>query len=258
MDKTLEPKSARRKKNTWVLLLVVASVVGIYYLVKGIEKYLIIRDLDSMVKAEILPATDYETSYSISGYYGNNLTIKVKDDFDSLRRINQWLEMKKLSEIYEEKRIDIIDSHNHNIISDRPNESVIVTLLFETTKNNYSDIDSSRFYVNGDYEPFASPSENTTESKPSEGYDPTEDEKAFAWGIAKKAVLGKLKSPSTAQFPFSYLGQDIKKSTGNTFNVNSYVEAENSLGAKIRANFTVTFQRTGDNTADIIDVSIDE
>ena len=47
--------------------------------------------------------------------------------------------------------------------------------------------------------------------------EPTDDEKAFAWVAAKQEVEARLKSPSTAEFPFSYSGQYIMKSGGNTF-----------------------------------------
>lgn len=73
-----------------------------------------------------------------------------------------------------------------------------------------------------------------------------DEEKGMAWAIAKDEVKKKLKSPSTAKFPFSYNGQSIKKSTGDKYQIISYVDAENSLGATVRVNFIVEFEVSGD------------
>ncbi|MGD8189066.1 hypothetical protein ACQCN2_03595 [Brevibacillus ginsengisoli] len=86
--------------------------------------------------------------------------------------------------------------------------------------------------------------------------EPSEDNKAFAWTASIEAVKDKLKTPSTADFPFSYLNEDIKEVGINTFVVKSYVDAENSFGAKIRSNFTVKIKKTGDNSYTVEDISI--
>lgn len=70
------------------------------------------------------------------------------------------------------------------------------------------------------------------------------DEKSHIWIEAKYAVEEQLKSPSTADFP-SVNKASITKS-GTTYTVSSYVDAENSYGATIRTNFTVTVEKSGD------------
>ena len=72
------------------------------------------------------------------------------------------------------------------------------------------------------------------DSKDSYGHD-----KFDAFVIAEKAVKDKLKSPSTAQFcttTEATIGRN-----GNTWTVKGWVDAQNSYGATVRANFVVTF-----------------
>ncbi len=78
--------------------------------------------------------------------------------------------------------------------------------------------------------------------------EPSSEDKGFVWAAAIDTVEERLKAPSTADFPFSYNGQDIKEIGYNRFVVNSYVDAENSFGAKIRTYFSVTIRKTSENT----------
>lgn len=64
--------------------------------------------------------------------------------------------------------------------------------------------------------------------------------KATLWALAEKAVKNELKSPSTAKFPASYGSADVSfGQIGDMYTVSAWVEAENSLGATMRTNFTV-------------------
>lgn len=87
---------------------------------------------------------------------------------------------------------------------------------------------------------------------------PTDEEKGFAWAVAKREVKNVLKSPSTAEFPFSYYNETIKKASGDKFQVKSYVEAQNSFGAMVKTNFVVEFERTGEDSYKIITVNLIE
>lgn len=98
--------------------------------------------------------------------------------------------------------------------------------------------------------------QQTTNTTSSYNKEPTDEEKGMAWAIAKSEVKKKLKSPSTAKFPFSYNGQHIKKSYDNKYQVISYVDAENSLGATIRVNFIVEFEVSGAETYKVINVTL--
>lgn len=91
----------------------------------------------------------------------------------------------------------------------------------DAQKNNSKAKGSSDVLTNGD-------------SKDSYGHD-----KFDAFVIAEKAVKEKLKSPSTAQFcttTEATIGRN-----GNTWTVKGWVDAQNGLGATVRANFVVTF-----------------
>jgi hypothetical protein len=74
----------------------------------------------------------------------------------------------------------------------------------------------------------------------------TEDEKNICWGLALKAVKAKLKSPSSAKFPFSYASDSVTiTKSGSTYYVNAWVEADNSFGANLRSDFKVTIEKSG-------------
>lgn len=71
--------------------------------------------------------------------------------------------------------------------------------------------------------------------------------KTEAFTIAKNFVEAGLKAPSTADFPLmdftsTYIGD-------STFIVKSYVDAQNSFGAKIRTNYRVKLRYNGGDWA---------
>jgi len=68
------------------------------------------------------------------------------------------------------------------------------------------------------------------------------DDFKTCWYLAKEAVKNNLKAPSSADFPLLYENISIQKS-GRTYVVKSWVEADNSFGAHIRNNFTVTLEK---------------
>ena len=68
-----------------------------------------------------------------------------------------------------------------------------------------------------------------------------------AWTAAQLEVERNLKSPSTAKFPWSSEGY-VTKIDNNTFDIQSYVDSENSFGAMIRTNFSCTVKFTGQDT----------
>ena len=70
--------------------------------------------------------------------------------------------------------------------------------------------------------------------------DPNDDAFACAVSAAKIVVRDKLKSPSTAKFPWGFDEYTVKRS-GNDFIVGSYVDAVNSFGAMLRQEFVATF-----------------
>jgi hypothetical protein len=92
----------------------------------------------------------------------------------------------------------------------------------------------------------------TTDNKP-------KDHSIMASIQCKNFVKDSLKSPSSAEFPMSK-GQNIGS---NTYVVNSYVDADNVFGAKLRKNFSCKIKYTGGDEDDksnwnLIDLNIDE
>jgi hypothetical protein len=63
-------------------------------------------------------------------------------------------------------------------------------------------------------------------------------DEAAAYVAAKGVVKRDLKAPSSAKFPFS-TGDHVTK-TGGGYNISSWVEAENSFGAKLRVPWSAT------------------
>lgn len=61
--------------------------------------------------------------------------------------------------------------------------------------------------------------------------------KTDVWVLAKHSVEQKLKSPSSAKFPSKSKATILENDNGCT--VISYVDAENSFGAKVRSKFVV-------------------
>lgn len=73
-----------------------------------------------------------------------------------------------------------------------------------------------------------------------------DDELGACWALAEKVVKAQLKSPSSAKFPFSYANKDVSiTKSGDIYTVKAWVDAENSFGALIRNDFTVTMTKSG-------------
>lgn len=58
-----------------------------------------------------------------------------------------------------------------------------------------------------------------------------------AWAYAQLFVERSLKAPSTAKFPFGGAHRDVKYLGNDEYEVNSYVDSQNSFGAMIRTKF---------------------
>ena len=74
------------------------------------------------------------------------------------------------------------------------------------------------------------------------------DHSTMAYVQAKNYVKTVLKSPSTADFPF--LERTTRNLGNGRYEVSSYVDSQNSFGAEIRSNWTVTLQYTNGDSAD--------
>jgi hypothetical protein len=78
---------------------------------------------------------------------------------------------------------------------------------------------------------------------------------AEAYAEAEAIISKYLKSPSTAKFP-SIVDVDIKDLGDGGFQVEGYVDAQNSFGAMLRQNWQMVFQFVGDGV-DVRVVGID-
>jgi hypothetical protein len=73
-----------------------------------------------------------------------------------------------------------------------------------------------------------------------------DDEKRDAYIGAQIIVEHYLKAPSTADFPYSG-DASITRNSDGSYTIYSYVDSQNSFGAKIRTHFTITVRGSGDN-----------
>ncbi len=85
----------------------------------------------------------------------------------------------------------------------------------------------------------------------------TEEEKGYSIAVAEEEIKNNLKSPSSVEFLSSFDEYTIIKD-GDTYTVNSYVEADNSFGTKLKINYIVQFTMTGDETYIVNNVILDE
>lgn len=108
-----------------------------------------------------------------------------------------------------------------------------------TQKSTYSSGSSSKSKSSGSSSSGSSSSEKWVKE--------TNDEYlATCWVLAKSSVKNRLKSPSSAKFPFSYGSDGVSiQSSGNKYKVTAYVEADNSFGAKLKKDFVVYLTRSG-------------
>lgn len=72
-------------------------------------------------------------------------------------------------------------------------------------------------------------------------------DKESAWIFAQDAIKANLKAPSTAKFPW-YDESCVTVLDDGSYIVKSYVDAENSYGAKIRNVFSIRITITGENS----------
>lgn len=76
----------------------------------------------------------------------------------------------------------------------------------------------------------------------------TTEERTWLISETKEKVKAVLKAPKTADFPGAIIDSDSWNINKNkkTYTVTSYVDAENSFGAQIRSEYTLTFKWNGD------------
>lgn len=234
----------------WFALIVVGTVifcVWCYYgLIPMVRTQSLKRDMQSYVKTTLIPKMKYVNEYSLSGKDDQKLTLSLSDNFDNLDLnsqndlLNNWEtdydnELTKLQMKYH-----FWNTKDAEANVDLPSASIGVRTVHSTYRiDNLDDLT-----VNGHtYDDFNASSSSGSDSSSSNSYTPltslSESQKSQAWTLATHIVKQKLKSPSTASFPW-YNDSYISLENGLIV-VNAYVDAENGFGAKIRATFTVEF-----------------
>lgn len=88
---------------------------------------------------------------------------------------------------------------------------------------------------------------------PGNGSSYVEDRAFTAWAMHSLFVKKALKAPSTADFaPRSE--SSVETISTNTYKITSYVDAQNSFGAKIRNHYEITLKDNGPDKWQLIDL----
>jgi len=107
----------------------------------------------------------------------------------------------------------------------------------------------------GNQSPTAAPVKAPAPPDPAEHWNST-DGKIEALVMAHQFMERRLKAPSTADFPSIVSdGVGVSHLGGGVFIVNSYVDAQNSFGAKIRTRFICKLKDNGDKTWALMSLS---
>jgi len=74
-----------------------------------------------------------------------------------------------------------------------------------------------------------------------------------AWLMAQEFVTDRLKSPSTATFGWQKAEDCVTELGGGEFKVRGWVDAQNSFGATLRSDFSLTLRYTGSGKWEIVE-----
>ncbi len=89
--------------------------------------------------------------------------------------------------------------------------------------------------------------DSSAPKSPSSGSSTNSSNKFLAYNCAEDFVERRLKSPSTAKFPKTMeRSNHITDLGGGKFEINSWVDSQNSFGATIRTNFSCTVAIDGE------------
>ena len=86
----------------------------------------------------------------------------------------------------------------------------------------------------------------------------TEDNKSMAYIMMEDFVKRRLKAPSTAEFPGVFDGKldHVTSLGGQKYRIISYVDAQNSFGAKIRTRFIGEIQQISEDQWQLISLNL--
>lgn len=165
--------------------------------------------------------------------------------------------VKEPTEEEQQKILDILSNYNANDNEEEKEEYLPIKIHYNTESPQYisCSVNDEYYLINPEYGYDEATDEvsdfsdcdvkilhlslDNTKHKVSEYSDAAKS----CWSLAKDKVKVRLKAPDSATFSDDYL---IVR-TGNTYEVTSYVDAQNSFGAKIRTYFVVKINRTGNS-----------
>lgn len=223
-------------------LLIVVFVVLAVLVAKPIKRHISVK---SDYK-RYLKSYEFIDSFSSSGSEDRELTIKVNEKYNELSGNEK---LSNLEEIYDS--ISSVSIRNYD--SEVSINSVLDTKLIvknngKIEEYNYKNIDDL-----GEYEPITLAERGySVEQSNNASNSDSKISDIDVWVYTQYVVKNNLKSPKSANFPTIRDVQIIRNS--DSIIVKSYVDAENSLGAEIRSNFTVTLSADGQKA---INVQID-
>lgn len=83
------------------------------------------------------------------------------------------------------------------------------------------------------------------------------NDNTMAFVMAKDFVEKSLKAPSTASFPWTTLDSEITNIGDCTYTVRSYVDSENSFGAKVRTSYFAKIKYMGNEEWRALNINFD-
>ena len=245
-------------KKIGIYIAAVAILLVIGYCTKYVYNILQVKNgVTAYVNKTLIKQTTYYKTHSLVGIYANELNMEFKDDFDNLSREQKYAHLYNLLINFNRVNGDL--AYDYSISSDYARIINVHTSRNTYKVTNFGDyVENNETFWKHDFEKTSTTESNNSSSEYSIPKESSDDEKGILWGCAKDAVRQSLKTPSTAEFPFSYASAEIQDLGNGNYVVKSYVDAQNGFGAMIRSNFTVTIKKVGDGVFQAEDVSISE
>jgi hypothetical protein len=219
--------------------------------------------LNTYLTSSVFSNAEYFKAYKLDGIHSKDLTVTLSDDFDKLSRQEKYDKLSSIMDKFMDKRLSLLMSSKiYNISTSSSQYLSEWPSIYGLTSNNKYKFSGSDYFTDGDGKEYSAydmgkksittSSNTSSSSSTTSNYskEPSKDNKTFAWTAAVSVVKENLKAPSTAKFPFSAIsdGVTIKETGLNVFQVTAWVEAQNDFGAKPRKSFTVTIEKTGNDT----------
>jgi hypothetical protein len=252
-------------KRIIIFIELVILITFIIFAFKYINNVRIKKSINEKINNIIMESAlkDNIDKYNLDGYYNSHVILYTNNKFNELNDDEIYSKLKDISIKIE---TCIRDTQFENNIQDdvrKLTSSEKIDVI--STKGNYTfnfltlTLPSGEKFANKEEKNnSASTTNNDSDLEYNSSQEPSDNDKTIVWVATQKIITDNLKSPNSAKFPFSYNSEGVKiQEVGlNTFTVSSYVDANNSFGAKIRNYFTVTIIMNGNSGFIYKDLSI--